>query len=1054
MVDIIRRAVSPPSSGHAKSRGKGANQAGKFLGPKIREAGELFLKELSYIIMQFQARLAPVSRVWLVLAFLALAPELLAQTTRLKPGKTVEAELASGQTRAYVVKLSANQYMRATVTQQNAAVVVELDEPDGTKGLTLDTRDWPAKPCRISWVAEAKGQYRIVISVPGPGADASHYAIKLEELRAAGIEDRKRVEADRLFAQGLTESSNRTYDQALLTYTRALDLYREVKDREREGDALMAVADTYDFNGQDEKAISYYQQALEIEREIKDRRAEALVLNNTGNAFFDLSQYEKAISYYEQTLVLARDLKDRRREAGSLGNLGNAYSSLSRYDKAIGYYEQGLEIFRELKNPVAEGMSLGNLGIAYANLSQYEKAISYYEQALAIDREVKNRPSEGLVLANLGDAYNGLGQYEKAIEYQEQALAIHREVKARLAEGNTLTGIGTSYINLKQYEKAISYYEQALAIFRESKDRAAEGTALNNLADAYRGLSQYDRAATFYVQALGISREVKDRRVETDELSGLMGTWQASGQPRLAIFYGKQAVNTVQSIRSDIAGLSQELQQSFLKGNEKAYHTLAELLIAQGRLAEAEQVLALLKEEEYFEYVRRDSGEASSLGRRADFTPEEADYENRYREIGDRLMQIGVERGELLSKPALTPEQTQRLTQLEQDLAVSNQAFEHFLGELTQHFSAKPELNAKVVDQLREEEGFMEDLRELPPGTVAIYTLVGEDKFHAILRTPNAQKAYEYPIKAADLNRKVFEFRGAVADPKADPRPLAHELYQILLAPLAEDLRQAGAQTLMWSLDGALRYVPIAALYDGKQYLIEQYRVSVITLASNARLKDRPDSVWSAAGFGVTKKHEDSEALPEVALELEGVAETLHGEIRLDEQFTEASMRATLLKHFTVVHIASHFHFLPGDQSKSFLLLGDGAHLSLAELKTLPNLFSGVQLLTLSACNTGVGDGTEVEGFGTLAQRQGAKAVIASLWPVADSSTSRLMQEFYRIRETSPGIPKLEALREAQLELLRGTIRPAGAPGSQPNSNAQYSHPFYWAPFFLMGNWL
>jgi len=308
------------------------------------------------------------------------------------------------------------------------------------------------------------------------------------------------------------------------------------------------------------------------------------------------------------------------------------------------------------------------------------------------------------------------------------------------------------------------------------------------------------------------------------------------------------------------------------------------------------------------------------------------------------------------------------------------------------------------------------------------------------------QRAYEYPIRAADLNRKVLAFRQVAEDPKLDPRPLAEELYKILVGPMAEDLRQAKAQTLMWSLDGALRYVPIAALYDGKQYLIEQYRVSVMTLASNARLKDRPDSAWSAAGFGVTKKHEDSEALPEVAAELRGVQKILHGETKLDEQFTEVSMRATLLKRFPVVHIASHFRFMPGDQSKSFLLLGDGGHLSMAELKTLPNLFSGVQLLTLSACNTGVGDGTEVEGFGTLAQRQGAKSVIASLWPVADSSTSHLMQEFYRIRESSPGMTKLEALRESQLELLRGE--------GQSKAVAPYAHPFYWAPFFLMGNWL
>jgi CHAT domain-containing protein len=134
----------------------------------------------------------------------------------------------------------------------------------------------------------------------------------------------------------------------------------------------------------------------------------------------------------------------------------------------------------------------------------------------------------------------------------------------------------------------------------------------------------------------------------------------------------------------------------------------------------------------------------------------------------------------------------------------------------------------------------------------------------------------------------------------------------------------------------------------------------------------------------------------------------------------------------------------------------------MTELKTLPNLFSGVQLLTLSACNTGVGDGAEVEGFGTLAQRQGAKAVVASLWPVADESTTLLMREFYRIRETKPALTKLGALREAQLELLHGmTSGSAVSPQrglvhdpAGPTAPQDFRHPYFWAPFFLMGNWL
>jgi CHAT domain-containing protein/tetratricopeptide (TPR) repeat protein len=871
---------------------------------------------------------------------------------------------------------------------------------------------------------------------------------------------------------GLAHHSLSQDENAIGYYEQALAIARELKDRGGEQAVLNNLGNSYNVLSQYEKAIGYYEQALEIARQSRDNAGEESTLNNLSVAYARLSQYEKAIDYSERALAIAREIKDRGGERIALSHLGDAYNSISQYEKAIDYYQQSLAIARQSKNRRDERFALNNLGVTYESLSQYDKAIQYYEQSLAIAGEIKDRTIEAAALDNLGNAYNSLRQFEKAIGYYERALAIAREIKDRSGERFALNNLGVAYGNLKQNEKSIGYSEQALAIAREIKDRSGERAALDNLGMAYGRLRRYPEAIGYLGQSLAIARETKERDLEAEILSELMLVWGASGNSRLAIFYGKQAINITQSIRSGIRGLSRDLQLSYLKGNEKPYHTLAGLLIGQGRLAEAEQVLALLKEEEYFQYIRRDAVEASSLNGRADLTPEEAEYDKRYSEIGGRLMAIGAERGELLAKNKLTPEQMQHLVKLEQDLAAGNQALEHFLGEMSQHFSAsaKPAMSGGVQN-LRETQAIMEDLRELPAGTVAIFTLIGEDKFYAILRTPDAQKAYEYPIKAADLNRKVLEFRQVAQDPKRDPRPLAQELYKILMGGMAEDLRQAKAQTLMWSLDGALRYVPLAALYDGKQYLIEQYRVSVMTLASNARLKDAPSKQWTAAGFGATA------TLPSVSSELAGIISTrsgdggtLSGEIKLDAQFTMPAMREELLKRHQVVHIASHFRFQAGDDAQSFLLLGDGDHLSMAELKKSANLFGGVQLLTLSACNTGMGDGNEVEGFGALAQRQGAKAVIASLWPVVDESTSLLMPEFYRIRESTPGITKLEALRQAQLKLLRGAVHPTvdstanrslvhepastEAPTFTRDPKAPYAHPYFWAPFFLMGNWL
>lgn len=862
------------------------------------------------------------------------------------------------------------------------------------------------------------------------------------------------------------------YDQALSYSQQALAAFRASGDRRRESYSLLSLGGYFDDIGQFEKALTYWEQALEISRDIGDPYGEARALNGIGWEFFNLSRLEESIPYFEQALPMFHELRDAPAEALAFLNIGIARQQLGQFQAAVGFYERALAVAREAKDRRNEAVSLSNIGYAYENLGQPERAIVSYQQALAIQREIKNRQGEGIALTNIGAASRSLKNYSQAIEYHHQALAIHRETQNRGFEAITLKELGLVYIDLGRNEESIPLFEQALTVLG-LKDRA-DPEILNGLGNAQRNLHRLDAAIKSHSGALAAARETKTRIGEAEALEGLMEDSRASAQPSLAVFYGKQAVNTLQFVRADVRGLGADVQRSFTKSREKPYHTLAEILIAQGRLSEAEQVLALLKEEEYFEYIRREAAEASSLNRLAGQTPEEAEYEQRYREIGGRLMTIGAERSALLAqneKKTLTQEQAQRLVQLEQDLAVGNQAFEHFLGELTQHFSAKPDV-AVHIETLRETQGIMEDLREFPAGTVAIFTLIAGDKVYAILRTPDAVKAYEYPIAAAELNRKILEFRQVIQDPKLDPRPLAQELYTVLIAGMADDLRQTKAKTLMWSLDGALRYVPLAALYDGKQYLIEQYRISVMTLASNSRLKDHPDQHWKAAGFGSTA------SLPAVAAELAGIITTkpgdggvLDGEIELDAEFTQQSMRQILLKRYPVVHIASHFTFQPGNDANSFLLMGDGGHLSLAELKTSANLFGGVQLLTLSACNTGVGDGAEVEGFGTLAQRQGAKAVVASLWPVADESTALLMREFYRIRESNSALTKLDALREAQLELLggmntgsaasqRGLVHdptgPAAPRGSgvSPREILEFRHPYFWAPFFLMGNWL
>jgi CHAT domain-containing protein len=288
-----------------------------------------------------------------------------------------------------------------------------------------------------------------------------------------------------------------------------------------------------------------------------------------------------------------------------------------------------------------------------------------------------------------------------------------------------------------------------------------------------------------------------------------------------------------------------------------------------------------------------------------------------------------------------------------------------------------------------------------------------------------------------------------------------------------------------------LRYLPFAALHDGQQFLVAKYGFALLTPAAK-NLDRQPKDNWTIAGLGVSKgapPGADNIAwapLPAVPVELAEIVRSgdsdaegiLPGSVELDESFTASGFTEALEARPAVVHIASHFNFAPGTAADSYLLLGGGEKLSLADFQAGRYPMGGVDLLTLSACQTALGDsqrhnGREVEGFGAAAQNKGAASVLATLWSVADGSTGLFMREFYRRRQQEQ-VSKAQAMREVQLSFISGEVRPDTAPVAlrgamrelppaekvakseryTPPANAPFAHPFFWAPFILMGNWL
>jgi CHAT domain-containing protein len=247
----------------------------------------------------------------------------------------------------------------------------------------------------------------------------------------------------------------------------------------------------------------------------------------------------------------------------------------------------------------------------------------------------------------------------------------------------------------------------------------------------------------------------------------------------------------------------------------------------------------------------------------------------------------------------------------------------------------------------------------------------------------------------------------------------------------------------------------------------------LFTPASNACLKNTVAKTWTVAGMGVSKPLSGFAPLHSVEAELSGIVRTgkagvLPGKVYLNEAFTQSALKGVEGSEVRLVHVATHFAFKPGTERDSGLLLGDGSLLSVGALREMGTLFADVDLLTLSACETGLGtdknaDGREIESVAVIAQESGAKAVLATLWKVADESASLLMQAFYQERVKQPNLSKAEALRRAQVALLTGKIKPSVKSGKHsgrggetavaPNRPHDFAHPYYWAPFILTGNW-
>ncbi|MEE9426460.1 MAG: CHAT domain-containing protein [Methylococcales bacterium] len=717
------------------------------------------------------------------------------------------------------------------------------------------------------------------------------------------------------------------------------------------------------------------------------------------------------------------------------------------FEAAIIALSKALERQKTIGKNAAQFATLIHLSDAHQAIGESAMAVTHLQSVLELPGIADNHSKASTVMSRLGNAYLRLGDYSKATQYLTKALEHAHQIEDPILEATALNNLGIFQMSAGDLAKARSHFQQSASLAVSSENHQLAGKSFANLAK---------------LTLLGESKKDAGKSIET-ALKYVNKTPDSHDKALQLLRIGRMA-QTLSDLSADESSRWRKLSYQTFKHAEKIGNQLDDqrsLSYAQGYLGQLYMAEKRLPE-------------ALQLTRQAVNTL-------KHLRAPEILYQWQWQKGRLLNQQGKSNEAIlayqqaiATLNNIRQSFNTANQSENQFQNKIGSVYLELADLllqssdtindEAKIqsqylaardtIEQLKtaELENYLQDdcvarlqakakpLDTVSPRTAIVYPILLSDRTEILVSLRSGIKRYTIPVNKEKLTSEVRNFRTSLENRTTRQYlPHAQTLYRWLIDPMLETLIENNIETLVIVPGGSLLTVPMAALHDGSNFLIEKF--AVVTTPSMTLTDPNPltSSTVNVLANGLTESVQGFPTLPYVSAEIEAIGKIYNTQVLKDRDFSLQGVKNEFSKSpYNIVHFATHGQF-NSDPKKTFILSFDKPILA-DELEQL--IESGrfrdkpVELLTLSACQTAAGDDRAALGLAGIAIKAGARSALATLWLINDQAASDLVTEFYRQLKSSS---KAEALQHAQRHLIQETA---------------YQHPYFWSPFLLIGNWL